>query len=72
MLMREALAEQKALGINKTYVMLIRRNMRNTNASLLTQFLDISGDKCERVIELIQEHPDWDDEQIAEEICWDD
>ena len=72
MLLMEAYVEQRLLGRGKTIVRQIRKVMNQASIDQMTFFMDVSVSECEEVIELIKEHPDWDDEQIAMEIDWDD
>ena len=72
MLLMEAYAEQRLLGRGKTIVQTIRRMVDKLSLEQMAFFMDVSVSECEEVIELIKEHPDWDDEQIAMEIDWDD
>ena len=72
MLLMEAYAEQRLLGRGKTIVRLIRRKMDQLDIAEMSDLFDISIEECESIVELIKDHPDWDDEQIAMEIDWDD
>ena len=50
----------------------IRSNMNYVNVVDLARLLLISVDNCQSVIDTINAHPDWDNEQVADEIYWDD
>ena len=32
--------------------------------------VDVTKSDCLRVLSMMDHHPDWDDEQIAEEVTW--
>jgi len=72
MLLAEAYAEQRMLERGRIYVRQIRKMMNQLSIDQITFFLDITLPECEEVINLIKEHPDWDDEQVAMEIDWED
>lgn len=72
MLLREAYARERHFGGYEKSVMLIRQNRQNFSLSDMARIFVVSPDNCQSVIDLITAHPDWDDEQIAEEVYWDD
>ena len=70
MLYMEALANEKNLGEYKRVVSLIRKSIKRLSTQEMADYFDVTEENCADVINCIQEHPDWDDEQIAEEIYW--
>ena len=72
MLLAEAYARERSLGRYNTIVSLIRKSLNKLDTQEMSDFFDVSESDCEAVIECIKEHPDWDNEQIAEEIYWED
>lgn len=72
MLYQEALAMADQYGRYKSKVELIRYNMNEFSSSDLAKIMRVSLDICKSVIETIQSHPDWNDEQVAEEIYWEE
>ena len=70
MLYMEALANEKNLGEYKRVVSLIRKSIKRLSTQEMADYFDVTEENCAAVINCIQEHPDWDDEQIAEEIYW--
>ena len=72
MLLVEAYAQQKELGANKKVVSVIRDAIGDFSAKQLAKLLKVKEKACVATIECIEAHPDWDDEQVAEEIDWED
>ena len=72
MLLAEAFANEQAMGRYKTVVSLIRDAVHELTVPKMAKYFKVSESDCEAVIECIKEHPDWDNEQIAEEIYWED
>ena len=70
MLMMEAYAIQKNLGVHKKEVRFIRRNRKKKSADDIIDMLEVTKQDYESVITVLDSHPDWDDERIAEEIDW--
>ena len=72
MLMMEAYAIQRELGEHKRVVRTIRRNRKKKSADDIIDMLEVTKQDYESVITVLDSHPDWDDEKIAEEIDWTD
>jgi predicted transposase/invertase (TIGR01784 family) len=72
MLLAEAYAERERIADGKRVVRLIRRKMDIFDIAEMADLFDVSIPECENVVKLIKEHPDWDDEQVATEIDWED
>ena len=66
----EALANERNLGEYKRVVSQIRKSIKRLSTQEMADYFDVTEENCAAVINCIQEHPDWDDEQIAEEIYW--
>ena len=72
MLLREAYARERRMGRYETLVSLIRKSMNRLPPTLLADYVDVKPEDCISVIQCIKTHPDWDNDQIAEEIDWED
>ena len=70
MLYMEALANERNLGEYKRVVSQIRKSIKRLSTQEMADYFDVTEENCADVIDCIQEHPDWDDGQIAEEIYW--
>lgn len=73
MVYQDALYTQRRMGGYDRVVRLIRKNMQNNHIIPVSQYaylLDITEDQTYEVEDLIQQHPDWDDSQIADEMYW--
>ena len=46
--------------------------MNELSVEKMAKLFKVSIDNCEDTVAMIKEHPDWDDEKIAEEIDWDE
>ena len=71
---REELGKKigKEIGQHMKDVRLVRENMETRSIESLSSLFLISVADCEKVIAAIQAHPDWNDEQIALDVQWDD
>ena len=72
MLLQEAFARERQFGIYKNNVKMIRRKIQQLSIPDMADMFAVSADNCKSVVDTINAHPDWDDEQVAEEIYWDD
>ena len=72
MLLMEAYARERSMGEYKRVVRLIRRKMNQFNCEEMADIFDISVADCEKAVAAINAHPEWEDEQIAEEVEWDE
>lgn len=72
MLLQEAFARERQFGIYKNNVRQIRRKIQQLSIADMADMFAVSVDNCKSVVGLINAHPDWDDEQVAEEIYWED
>ena len=68
MLMMEYTTIQRNLGEHKKEVRFIRRNRKKKSADDIIDMLEVTQQDYESVITVLDSHPDWDDERIAEEI----
>ena len=62
--------ENVRLGKYADKVELIRHHMNSQPINIIASFVILPEQVCSDVISLIKAHPDWDDEQVAEEIEW--
>ena len=72
MLLREAYARERRMGRYETRVSQIRKAINNFSPKQLANLFILDVKDCEAVIDCIAAHPDWDNDQIAEEIDWED
>ena len=72
MLLAEAFANEQAMGRYKTVVSQIRKSLNKFDVQEMADVFQVSENDCVAVINCINEHPDWDNERIAEEIYWED
>ena len=72
MLLMEAYARERDLGDGRRVVRLVRRKMNKLSNEDMADMFDISLSECDSIVKMIAEHPDWDDEQIAYEIDWEE
>ena len=73
MLMMEYTTIQRNLGSYTRVVRLARKHRkRHPSVEELAEILDISTQDCQELLTTIDNHPDWDNERIAEEIHWTD
>ena len=72
MLLMEAYAHERTLGDGRRVVRLVRRKMNKLSAADMADMFDISLPECNSIVTMIVEHPDWDDEQIADQVDWEE
>ena len=76
MLLAEAFANERSIGYehgrNETIVSQIRDSLHELTVPKMAKYFKVSENDCTAVINCINEHPDWDNERIAEEIYWED
>ena len=72
MLLAEAFANERSMGAYAMVVSLIRDAFHELTVPKMAKYFKVSENDCAAVINCINEHPDWDNERIAEEIYWED
>ena len=72
MLLQEAFNRERKAERGAIFVSQIRGSMNSPIFAELVKYLKVSDNNCQSVIDTIKAHPDWSDEQVAEEIYWDD
>ena len=68
MVLNEMLRENRRLGEYKTRVAQVRKFMTRYASDELAEIYIIQPEVVKAILEAIDAHPDWDDEQIAENI----
>ena len=72
MVLAEAFARERSIGEYRGCIRQIRHYMNKLSAEEISDLLIIPIDGCISAIETIKAHPDWNDEQVAEEMDWDE
>lgn len=72
MLLAEAYARERSMGGYMKVVSQIRRAIGELSPKQMARYFDIKESDCAAAIDRIEKHPDWDNEQIAEDIDWED
>lgn len=70
MLLLEAYARERNIGRYELFVSQIRRKTDVLSVEDMADMFNIPIEDCEKAVEALNAHPDWDDEKIAEEIDW--
>ena len=60
--------EQKRLGEKIKDVKIVKKLSNEYSIQKIAEILEVTEEFCMSVITLSEEHPDWDDEDIAEEL----
>ena len=71
MLLMEAYARERNMGEYIRVVSQIRNAIDDFTTQQMSKYFRVQEKDCTAAIEYIQAHPDWNDEQIAEQIDWD-
>lgn len=72
MWLMEAYARERKLGESQRVVRQVRRKINDLSIADMADLFDISLRECNSIVTMIAEHPDWDDEQIADQVDWED
>ena len=72
MLLAEAYARERSMGKYETVVSQIRKSLNKFDTQEMAEIFDVAEKDCAVVIDCIREHPDWDNERVAEEIYWEE
>ena len=72
MLLVEAYARERSMGEYRRVVAQIRKAIGELSPKQMARYFDIKESDCTAAIDRIEKHPDWDNEQIAEDIDWDE
>ena len=72
MLMMEAFAHERSMGKYINLISQIRNAIGDFTTKQMAKYFVVSEKFCEDAVKCIQTHPDWDDEQIAEQIDWEE
>lgn len=72
MLLVEAYARERTMGEYRRVVSQIRDAIGDFSTKQLAKILKVREKDCAAAIECIEAHPDWDDDQVAEHIDWED
>ncbi len=72
MLLMEAYARERSIGDGRRVVRLVRRKINKLSIEDMADMFDISLPECNSILTTIAEHPDWNDEQIADHVDWEE
>ena len=70
MFLNELLREQERLGERKLSVSLVRRSRNRFNVDELAELYILQPTAVHAILDAIDAHPDWDDEQVAENVSF--
>ena len=62
------IADEREVGDYRTYVRTIRTNKRNLTDDILADTFEITTKTINNIRMVINNHPDWDDDDVAEEV----
>ena len=71
-LLVDAFAHERSMGKYINLVSLIRNAIGDFTTKQMAKIFKVSEKFCKDAVKCIQAHPDWDDEQIAEQIDWEE
>ena len=72
MLLMEAYAHERSVGEYIKVVSLIRNAIDDLTTMQMAKYFKVKEKACEDAVECIKTHPDWDDEQIADHVDWEE
>ena len=71
-LLVDAFAHERRMGGYIKVISLIRNAIGDFTTKQMAKIFKVNAKFCEDAVKCIQTHPDWDDEQIAEQIDWEE
>ena len=72
MLLVEAYARERTMGEYRRVVSQIRKAIGRFSSEQMADVFDVEENVCNAVIDCLKTHPDWDNDQVAEAIDWED
>lgn len=72
MLLMEAFARERSIGGYIAKVSQIRDTIDELSTKQMAKYFKLNENACMNAVECIITHPDWDDEQVAESIDWEE
>ena len=71
-LLMEAYARERSMGEYIKVVSLIRDVIGDFTTKQMAKYFKVKEKACKDAVECITAHPDWDDEQIADHVDWEE
>lgn len=72
MLLMEAYAHERSIGEYIRVVSQIRDAIGDFTTKQMSKYFKVKEKACKNAVECIKAHPDWDDEQIADHVDWEE
>ena len=72
MLLMEAYARERSIGEYIRVVSLIRNAIGDFTTKQMAKYFKVKEKACKDAVDYITTHPDWDDEQIADHVDWEE
>lgn len=72
MTLAQKMTEQKYMGDHERVVRMVRKNSNRFTLQELSDVFDIPEDDCREIIALLNAHPDWTDDEVADHVMWEE
>lgn len=72
MFLREAYLNERLIGKYSHVVSMIRGVIGEFTTKQMAKYFKVDEEFCERTVECIKEHPEWNDDQVIEDVDWDE
>ena len=60
------------MGDHERVVRMVRKNSNRFTLQELSDVFDIPEDDCREIIALLDAHPDWTDDEVADHVMWEE
>ena len=64
--------EREYIGAHKQVVRQVRNNRNEFSVDAMAKFMQVPADDCREIITLLDEHPDWTDDEVADHVMWEE
>jgi len=66
------ITEQRTIGDHNRVVCQVQSNRNNFSIDITAKFMHFPIDDCKKNITLLDEHPDWMDDEVADHVMWEE
>ena len=70
MTLAQKMTEQRTIGDHSHVVRQVRSNRNDFSIHNIAKFMQVPIDDCNKIITLLDEHPDWTDDKVADHVMW--
>ena len=64
--------EKEYIGAHKHVVRQVRKSSRKLSLPEMADLFDVPEDDCKEILTLLDAHPDWTDDEVADHVMWEE